>query len=162
DLNRNQIPYNGTGRLHHQATPFPDPLQPNVTADEYKLINYAYVKSDAALHDPEHYGWRASDTAPAGPYVGGFNAPYTYPDLNTMCLAVLGTDPQGNTVVVQPSFQRNWTGFNGNPATPQFNGFDPNNPNWYRPSNDPQHPEYRTLKYLTLRPRPADMGPGFP
>jgi hypothetical protein len=60
--------------------------------------------------------------------------------------------------VLMPSFHRPWNSSRGSNAflfEPNFGPIDPNNPNWY----DTKKP---WLKYLVLRPRPADMGPGFP
>lgn len=166
DTDLNQIPYNGTGRLRGRITPFKDPNQPpNTLYDEYGFVNYTYFAADIdpatnqpMLHDPERWGWRTINTSPVqNPYLGGFNAPYTYPDLNTMCLAVLGTDQQGNTVVIQPSFHRDWAGFGPFYVNVQTQPNQPPimnpNPNWYDPNP--------ALKYMVLRPRPADHA-GFP
>ncbi len=129
-------PYNGTGRLHE-----PGLFQ---GTDGYQMVNYTYHPSDGFLRDPSRPGTRANNSANRTTYTGGQNAPYTYPDLNSMFLAsIRSTDG----MVVQPSYHRDWAG---------FGTLDPNNPNWNNNSLTAQY-----LKYLTLRPRPADMGPGF-
>jgi hypothetical protein len=142
----NSVPFNGTGRLHEPVT-FSVGGQ-DVVQDGYGLVNYTCFQNadgslrDGFLRDPERLGQRAGLAQPPGPFTGGFNAAYTYPDLNNMFLAAVNAD--GN--VLLPSFHRPWTG---------FGPLDPNNPNWY----DTTKP---WLKYQVLRPRPADMGPGFP
>jgi len=122
-------PFDGTGRLH----------EPNLFAgtDGYQLVNYTYFQTDGILRDPS----RVSSRTGAAPlynsarttYTGGQNAPYTYPDLNSMFLASINSS---NGQVNMPSYLRPWLFGN----------------DW----NSPQG------KYKTLRPRPAEMGPGFP
>ncbi|HZU39088.1 MAG TPA: hypothetical protein VFA18_24395, partial [Gemmataceae bacterium] len=147
-LGKNDVPFNGTGRL-----PFPfAPLGKN----EQELINYTYFPVDSFLRDPERPGSRPG-LRPAGTadnrtrFAGGFNAPYTYPDLNNVFLAAVkagaATSSDGVHLppgtVLLPSFHRPWV----------FGSLtDRNNPNWTNHAG----------KYLLLRPRPADMGPGFP
>jgi hypothetical protein len=158
----NAVPYNGTGRLHFDPK-LPFPLVPEGTPakDDINLVNYTYFPADKFLRDPERRGWRPGPR-PAGapdnrqPFAGGFNAPYTYPDLNNMFLAAVKADGR----VLLPSFHRPWAG---------FGPLDPGNWRWTSdvdPSLPTDHPLYKKrqpwLKYLVLRPRPADMGPGFP
>jgi hypothetical protein len=146
DPGGNVTPFTGTGRLHEPLS-FPAGGGP-VVLDGYHLVNYTFFRkadgspADGFLRDPERLGWRAGLGHRPGPFTGGFNAPYTYPDLNNMFLAAVRADG----TVLLPSFHRPWTG---------FGPLDPANPNWY----DRTKP---WLKYLVLRPRPADMGPGFP
>jgi len=134
----NESAFNGTGRLHTGPGTYMNPF----ALDDYQLINYTYFPSDGFLRDPERLGQRSDVTQPRGPFTGGFNAPYTYPDLNNMFLAAVRADG----TVLAPSFHRPWAG---------FGPLDPSNPNWY----DTGKP---WLKYQVLRPRPAEMGPGFP
>jgi len=146
----NILPFNGVGRLHNTHT------EPIITGqDDYNLVNYMYYQSDGFARDPERLGVRTPGatgqlppvTTASEPYVGGFNAPYTYPDLNNMHLAAVQAD---GTVLMQ-SFFRPWTGsYTSN--TP-FGSLDPANPNWTLPNP--------WLKYEVLRPRPAE-NPGFP
>src|SRR5262249_104494 len=75
----NDQPSSAPGRLHA-----PTPL---AGIDDYRLINYTYFRGDGFLRDPERLGWRADPGQPRGPYTSGFNAPYTYPDLNNLLLA---------------------------------------------------------------------------
>jgi hypothetical protein len=143
-MGTNNVPFNGTGRLHN---PYPAATPVLGGQDDYNIPNYMYFPTDNFLRDPERSGTRAG-LPPAGPnndnrgaYVGGFNAPYTYPDLNMMALAAVKAD---GTLLV-PSFHRPWV---FNPST-AFN--DMTNPNWTNAIG----------KYLTVRPRPADHM-GFP
>jgi hypothetical protein len=135
----NDVPFNGTGRLH-----FPGPL--GKYDDE--LINYTYFATDAFLRDPERLGLRSGLQDKRAPFAGGFNAPYTYPDLNNLFLAAVKAGPLSSQnasegTVLLPSFHRPWL----------FGRLtDRNNPNWSKPEG----------KYLLLRPRPTEMGPGFP
>jgi hypothetical protein len=144
----NETPFNGTGRLH-----FPSPFAnasfadaPPLARDDFYLVNYTFFRDDAQapaeqrfLRDPERVGVRAGPGAPRGRYLGGFNAPYTYPDLNNLFLAAVRADG----TVLMPSFHRPWLFGSNDPET---------NPNWTNVAG----------KYLLLRPRPIDMGPGFP
>lgn len=134
----NDTAFNGAGRLHTNSGTFMNPFG----IDDYLLVNYTYFPGDGFLRDPERLGRRAQSTQARGPFLGGFNASYTYPDLNNMFLAAVRADG----TVLAPSFHRPWTG---------FGSLDPSNPNWYD-TNKPW------LKYQVLRPRPADMGSGFP
>jgi hypothetical protein len=157
----NDTPFNGTGRLHEPIV-FPTGTGP-VALDGYDLVNYTCFRdaggalADGLVRDPERLGARPldpnnpglSDLSRRGPYTGGFNASYTYPDLNNMFLAAVQAD---GTVLV-PSFHRPWLRKPDDPTT-GFGPLDPGNPNWY----DQTKP---WLKYLVLRPRPADHA-GFP
>ncbi len=134
----NDAAFNGTGRLHTGPETYLNPFR----IDDYLLVNYTYFPGDGFLRDPERLGQRSDPSQPRGPFTGGFNPPYTYPDLNNMFLAAVRADG----TVLTPSFHRSWTG---------FGPLDPGNPNWYDTSKP-------WLKYQVLRPRPADMGPGFP
>src|SRR5262249_42067597 len=110
--------------------------------DDYYLVNYSWFPADHFLRDPERLVTRTDPSQTLGPFTGGFNAPYTYPDLNNTYLSAV----QADGTVLLPSVHRPWTG---------FGSLAPDNANWY----DQTKP---WLKYQVLRPRPADMGPGFP
>ncbi|MBI1913629.1 MAG: hypothetical protein HYS12_02570 [Planctomycetes bacterium] len=132
----NLQPYNGTGRLHYNQVAAFGGL------DDYQLVNYTYFKSDNILRDPERLGTRTDPTNlnARGPHTGGANASHTYPDLNNLFLGAA----RANGTLMMPSFHRPWL----------FGTLAPSNPNWLATSP--------TGKYLTLRPRPADMDPSFP
>jgi hypothetical protein len=151
----NNVPFNGTGRLHTLAgAPKLGTFNNNLRGtgiDDYYLINYTYHPADGFLRDPERLGatqrstnayrpYRTDPTDPnvvPGPYRGGFNAPYTYPDLNNMFLAAVKAD----STVLLPSFHRPWLFGSLTNTT--------GNANWSNAEG----------KYLTLRPRPIDMDP---
>jgi hypothetical protein len=97
----NIIPFNGPGRLHYPNTSLGASYPAN---DDYQYINYTYFSHDGFLRDPEHYGTRSSlSTTTLGAY-SGWNAPYTYPDLNSMFLGAMKSDG----TVITPSFYRQW------------------------------------------------------
>jgi hypothetical protein len=130
----------GTGRLRETGLPAPF----NAAPDSTQLVNFTYFASAGdPLRDPERLGTRpslAGGLAGRGKYTGGANVPYTYPDHQNMFLAMVRASD--NRVLV-PSYHRPWV----------FGSLaDSNNPNWTN----------QVGKYLILRPRPADMGPGFP
>jgi hypothetical protein len=140
-LLNNTVPFSGAGRLHHT---YPDTAPPVLRGwDDFRLVNYTYFPADGFVRDPERFGPRSDLSAPRGPFTGGFNTAYTYPDLNSLFLGAAQTD---GTLLV-PSFHRPWL----------FGSLDPSNPNWTTAAG----------KYLILRPRPAEhpaVGgrPGFP
>jgi hypothetical protein len=155
----NAVPFNGTGRLH---SPSPTVHGLLTFADDYQIINYTFYPGypgfpgDGFLRDPERLGDRPNLTGTPGTYAGGFNAPYTYPDLNSMFLAAVKADG----TVLMPSFHRHWL-FN-----PSNLLNDPSNPNWGDPRFNglpnplpigPPIPAQATGKYLSLRPRPVDQ-----
>ncbi|MCS6850728.1 MAG: hypothetical protein NZ700_06125 [Gemmataceae bacterium] len=116
-------PFNGAGRIH----------APGVFGeDDYYLTNYTYFPSDGFVRDPERAGTRQSPVHGRGPFIGGFNVPYTYPDHNNMFLAAV--DNTGR--VIMPSFHRPWA------IKPE---------DWTSPGG----------KYKIMRPRPIDHL-GFP
>src|SRR5262245_28365944 len=119
----NGVPFNGTGRPHDDPRlPFAPVPVGSPAKDDHNLINYTYFPRDGFLRDPERRGWRAG-LRPAGapdnrgPFAGGFNAPYTYPDLNNVYLAAMQADGK----VLLPSFHRPWAG---------FGSLDPGNWRW--------------------------------
>jgi hypothetical protein len=158
----NAVPFNGTGRQHFDpGLPFPVVPDSCPAKDDFNLVNYTWFPADKLLRDPERRGWRAGLPDPGAadnrkPFVGGFNASYTYPDLNNLFLAAVRADGR----VLLPSFHRPRAG---------FGPLGPGNWRWTSdidPTLSPDDPLYKVpqpwLKYLVLRPRPADMGPAFP
>ncbi len=145
----NIFPFNGTGRFYN-TYPAGSPAA-LAGQEDHNLINYTYFASsgDGFIRDPERYPYRSPaspgakpENSPLQPYTGGWNAPYTFPDLNHSYLAAV--DSKGN--ILTPSFYRNWNGFGNIMDPPTVNA------NWINPAG----------KYLLLRPRPADMATGFP
>ena len=141
----NDKAYAGLGRLHYPSAPFP-------ALNDSDLLNYQFFAGDGWVRDPERLGNRIPGQ-PRGSYVPG-NVSYTYVDNNNAFLAFLNSST--NTIDV-PSFHRPWV-FN---LDPQYRGSLLAKP---LPFNDPRHPNWTSPagKYLTLRPRAAEMGPGFP
>ena len=143
----NDVPYNGIGRLRSAAGSYCPALLAGLADGNLRGVNYTYHAEDRFLRDPERVGYRASDRSPAwiiGNTVGTnnyfpLNAPYTYPDEKDLSLgAVRASDGR----VLTPSFYRSST----------FGSLAPDNPHW----------QDDVGKYLLQRPRPKDMGPGFP
>src|SRR5207249_2985094 len=120
---------------------------------DFELPNYQYFQSDKFIRDPERKGYRTTTTTPADValYIGGANVPYTAPDRNNMFLAQLvANDPATNQPkVLAASFVR---------PNPRFgNGtLAPNNPAWFIPGDAAGKGTRPELKYMVLRPRPAD------
>jgi hypothetical protein len=162
DASPNDVPFNGTGRQHFDPKlPFTAMPDDSPGKDDFNLVNYTWFGRDGLLRDPERRGWRTGLPATGEPdnrkpFAGGFNAPYTYPDLNNLYLAAVRADGR----VLLPSYHRPWAG---------FGPLGPSNWRWTSdvdPTLSPDDPLYKVpqpwLKYLVLRPRPADMGQGFP
>ena len=137
-IENNDRPFRGTGRLN-----IPNPL---TGLPDNQLINfstfYMGANNPEQIRDPERLGARIDLSRPNA-YVGGFNPPYTYPDLNHVFLARLGTDGQ----VDEPSFVRR-------EAMGTLGQLYPlgtfNSGAW----TDPQG------KYKMVRPRQVDMATG--
>lgn len=158
----NNVPFHGTGRGRFDpALPFDNLPEDSPAKDDQNLVNFTYFAQDGFLRDPERKGWRVNPPGPGRPdnrkdYVGGVNSSYTYPDLNHPFLAAVRADGR----VMLPSFHRPWAG---------FGPLGPSNWRWTSnvdPTLSPDHPLYNLaqpwVKYHVLRPRPIDMGPGFP
>ncbi len=144
----NTVAYNGTGRLHAPSVFAARPGAPPQARDDFFLVNYTYFQRDGFLRDPERLGARPGPGGPPGPFTGGFNAPYTYADLNNMFLEAVRADG----TILMPSFHRPWAG---------FGSLDPSNWRWYGDVDpaDPTRTPQPWLKYFVLRPRPADHPP---
>jgi hypothetical protein len=168
-LPNNNVPFNGTGRLHWTYTvpagKFPaDPKAILVGADDYNLVNYSYFPLDNFVRDPERLGPPRTLPLVSGsdnrwPFFGSANPPYTAADLNCMALAAVKADG----TLLSPSYHRNYNGI-----SLDFN--DPGNTYMYWSQDKAGQP---WLKYTTLRPRLADhpawkdpvtgiTKPGFP
>ena len=147
-LENNDRPFRGTGRLSNSFI--------NLTGgplEEKKAINFSTffngfsgAGSSEFVRDPERPN-QNSRSGTVHNYVGGFNPPYTYPDLNHVFLAKV--DPATGEVI-EPSFVRreamdtqNATIYNQGPL-----GFN----------SATQAPAWTSAngKYQILRPRPAD------
>jgi hypothetical protein len=100
--------YAGIGRLHYS--------NPALGADDFYFPNYQYYPNDSYtsgkttvgfIRDPEFY-FDANRTTPSSPLNGANyragNAPYTYPDLNSIFLARVDADGS----VVTQSYYRPW------------------------------------------------------
>src|SRR5262249_27619739 len=141
-----------------------------------QLINYQFFAdpanpAGAFIRDPERVGVRAGNpgvpvldwpfmTQVTQPYSGGWNPPYTYPDRNSIFLAALKANspyPNGSPQVLMPSFHRvAGTPFDAPLATIQST--DPSvNPWLNQNTSNTAMPVPQALKYMVLRPRPADM-----
>ena len=162
----NIYPFNGIGRAHTDAT-----SATNIYGyDDHAMINYVpFVDNattnhlrDGFVRDPERGlvlqpgqtagRLRTSLSDPLGPYVGGWNSSYTYPDGNHLFLAAVN----GSGQVLVPSFVRPWMVPGGNLS------LDPNDPNYGSWFADPNGMPAGFLDYFTLRPRNINMGPNFP
>ncbi len=147
----NTTPFNGVGPLRTNPAPF--------GLTDYEAPNYTWFRADGVLRDPERLGLRSDPTQPVtAPYAGGANVPYTYPDRTNMFLAAVKaadlSNPTQPPQVIMPSYFRPIGPF-ADPRT--WQNLDQSNP-WLNTSNP-------ALKYMVLRPRPADMywnGPGDP
>ena len=143
----NDVAYNGIGRARTERGQYVPALLSGVDDANIKAVNYTYFAKDGFLRDPERIGYRSGPQASAWEMDGRsttrnyfpLNAPYTYPDEKDLYLAAVR--PSDGRVLV-PSFYR--------PST--FGPLSPDNPNWTNAAG----------KYMIQRPRPADMGPGFP
>jgi hypothetical protein len=130
----NDKPFSGTGRLHYPSA---------LGQDDYNLINYNYYSADGFIRFPGRLFDPNNPLTIKGPYAGGLNPSYTYPDLNNF---YLGAMQSSDGKVLVPSFHRDYlfgspAGYPGNPSGAAVN------PNWIN----------RVGKYLTLRPRPVDQ-----
>lgn len=146
----NIVPFNGVGRLKY-AHPFPSnpPNTPFTGQRDETFLNFQHFRDVQlpagfvnAIRDPERLGVRPTLTAPLGPYTGGINVPYTYPDVNNPFLAAVRA--ADGTLLMQ-SFYRPWLFPNSSsPNSPLAE----DNPNWWATNYG---------KHLILRPRPVDQ-----
>lgn len=144
----NLVAFNGTGRLREPAGPFAGGPK------DHSLFNYTSHGADGILRDPERLGTRAQLTDPLGPFTGGFNAGYTYPDLNSPFLAAVRAS---DGAVLLPSFHRPWAGTQPDVSSEFFDReSNERTAHWERGATPPPW-----FKYKTLRPLPA-LNPGFP
>ena len=127
--------------------------------DDFNLINATVWGADNFKLYPERDNTRTA-AAPFGNYIGGSNAPYTYPDMNNVFLAALN----GSGQLLAQSFSRDplqqFTLASTAPYNPANLGQAQMN-NWFVPDG-PSTPGFpnnpgRRLKYLSMRPRPGDQ-----
>jgi len=155
-FNANTTPFNGAGRMKVVGDINADPnahIDPFAGVAWDRVINFTMFPTDTIVRDPEHYPVDRNPNAnppfvnyrrpidvlqsvfkPGNRYYGGYNVPYTYPDLNNVYLAAVRAS-DGKVLI--PSFHRPYL----------FGPMDPENPNWYKASG----------RLKTLRPRPFDQ-----
>jgi hypothetical protein len=150
----NTTAFNGLGRLHFNYLSSVDAAATPINGlDEWQLINYTWfhtlddVATGNLIRDPEFFGIRNGALHKWG---GGLNPPYTYPDLNSLFLGVIR--PSDGAVIAR-SYHRDYTGFG--PFWVKSGAQLIKNPNWTTPSVRTK-PLQAGLKYMVLRPRPAD------
>jgi hypothetical protein len=136
----NETPFNGSGRLSTGPGTYMNPF----SVDDKTLINYQFWQNDGFIRHPERIQCTTNNP---GLFTGGFNVPYTYPDLNNMFLAAVTADNPANPTVPRVLLPSFWRGDHTG-----FGPLDPANPRWTDPT-----PAGAVGKYLTLRPRPADQ-----
>jgi hypothetical protein len=178
----NITPYNGVGRLHFAYNSTIDSgAKPINGVDDWQLVNYStFGTLDGAstatpftpflIRDPGYFGIRSGTTHN---FVGGLNPTYNYPDQNSL---FLGAVQASSGKVIAHSYHRDYTGFgtlsasNPNwswPSNPGSSGYPSTEPGTLRNPPDPYvstatlNTAYSSLKYMVLRPRPADHN-GFP
>jgi hypothetical protein len=154
----NTVPYGGLGRPSTLNGPYQNPYN----IDDRLLINYMHFPADGFKRDPERINPGPSPTG-GGLFTGGFNAPYTAVDLNSLFLAqvramdenVDGVLNAGLMEVVTPSFWRgdmvDYRHIWPSPAPT----LHPGNQAWTDPAT--LTGALAHLKYKTLRPRPVDQ-----
>src|SRR5262249_23214761 len=114
--NFNINPFNGYGKIDDPT------LDPRLfpAYSNRLLLNHIFFPDyanpgNSFVRDPERIGVRQSGgnplnlpfVPPTSPFSGGWNAPYTYPDHNSVFLAALkANDPSGTPRVMMPSFAR--------------------------------------------------------
>lgn len=147
-LGLNDRPFRGTGRLEF------DKNNLNFTTF-YKNQGGALVVDSTTdpIRDPERLGARTAPNTPNA-YVGGFNPPYTYADLNHVFLAKLGSDGQ----VDEPSFVRREAMGTNDRSTFQSPLGTFNGTNWDFSAQAWTDPAF---KYRIVRPRSVEH-PLFP
>jgi hypothetical protein len=165
----NNTPFSGAGRMDFSypfAANVPAWLQGQ---SDSQMINYTYFPQDGILRDPERYNGESlqfvggvvqyvQGPPRSGPpqipviagiqdnrgrFVGGFNVPYTYPDINNLYLGAV----QADGTLLMPSFHRPWIFgplTQTTMAPPLTNTL---NTNWVSTIG----------KYKILRPRPIDQ-----
>jgi hypothetical protein len=115
--------------------------------DRSLVVNYAYQPGSGYSIYPEWTGWRVGPGGAAG---GGSSlayrsiaAPYTYPDLKDLPLAVFNPT---TGMVMQPSYYRTYGAFTSTGGAGLITGLEPTNTNWTTPQG----------RLLVIRPRPID------
>ncbi len=148
-------PYTGQG-LFAPTDSLPPLALPGVGPyDRTQVINYAYLPGSNYIIDPEYSWFRTDPTAVApapgnpdsrGNWYKNVAAPYTYPDLKDLYLAVIDTQ---TGQVLQPSYFRNYA-FNTGTANPDARlappTVAPTNTDWLTPAG----------RLKIIRPRPID------
>ncbi len=136
----NDKPYCGPGRLNEVTTTWGGPFPNNYPTASY-LVNYTpFVNAltpDVVMRDPERLGVRAGFSSALGTYLA-CNVPYTYPDQQNLYLAAIKADG----TLLTPSYHRPWMFGAALTSSPSA-------------MNSPWTSALG--KYLTLRPRPADV-----
>jgi hypothetical protein len=155
----NIYPYNGAGRFHFTYPPVPN-SGVFTGQDDINFPNFQQFSADNTTV-PRQAGW--INTAPTGnpayAYIGGLNPNYTYPDQGNQFLAAVRSD---GTVIARSFDRIQWTLQTLGPPFSNLS-LDPAAPASFwtvSPTNNPlgmSAQQLALLKYISLRPRPADQ-----